>query len=102
LVVIGHPDESPDLRPRLPLEAVVHRNIYQIPSDDDVRTFYQDRDREWETLPEGERQALLAQGIHNMAQRVTLGHYTKEFVVETSKAVVENLRRSGFKFSSEG
>jgi nitroreductase len=102
LVVIGYPDESPDLRPRLPLEAVVHRNGYQIPSDDDIRAFYQAKDQEWQALPEEERQDLLARGIRNMAQRVTLGHYTKELIVETSRAVAENLRRSGFKLSDEG
>jgi nitroreductase len=102
LVAIGYPDESPDLCPRLPLEAVVHRNGYQIPSDDDVRAFYKGKDQEWEALPEEERQDLLAQGIHNIAQRVTLGHYTKDFVAETTKAVVENLRKSRFRFFSEG
>jgi nitroreductase len=101
LVVIGYPDESPGPRPRLPLEAVVHRNSYRIPSDDDIRAFYQDKDREWEVLPEKERQNLLARQIRNTAQRVTLGHYTKEFVIETSQALMANLKRSGFKLAGE-
>jgi nitroreductase len=101
LVVIGYPDESPDLRPRLPLEAVVHRNGYRIPSDDDIRAFYRDKDREWEALPKEERQDLLARQIRNTAQRVTLGHYTKEFVIETSKALMTNLKRSEFKLAGE-
>ena len=51
---------------------------------------------------EEEQQDLLARDIRNVAQRVTLGHYTKEFIVETSKAIIENLKKSGFRLSDEG
>ena len=53
-------------------------------------------------MPEEEQQDLLARDIRNVAQRVTLGHYTKEFIVETSKAIIENLKKSGFRLSDEG
>jgi hypothetical protein len=97
LVLVGYPDESPDLRSRLPLEAVVHHNGYQIPSDDDIRMFYRDRDREWDELPEDERRELEAQGIANIAQELTGGFYSAGYVARQSAALLDNLRRAGFK-----
>ncbi|MDD5646830.1 MAG: nitroreductase family protein, partial [Candidatus Bipolaricaulis sp.] len=47
LVALGYPDEAPNLAPRLPLEAVVHRNRYHIPSDDDIREWYRVHDEPW-------------------------------------------------------
>ncbi len=97
LVLVGYPDESPDLRSRLPLEAVVHRNGYQIPTDDDIWAFYRDKDREWDDLPEDERGELEAQGITNRAQQLTGGFYSAEYVARQSAALLDNLRRAGFK-----
>jgi nitroreductase len=97
LVLVGYPDESPDLRGRLPLEAVVHRNGYQIPSDDEIRAFYRDKDREWDELPDDERRELEAQGITNMAQELTGGFYSAEFLARESAVLLDNLRRAGFK-----
>lgn len=96
LVCLGYPDETPELRPRLPQQAVIHRNGYQIPTDEEVRAFYQDRDARWNEM-DPERKALLAKrGIHNMAQMITLGHYTKDFVNGQSHAILEQLKKAGF------
>jgi FMN reductase (NADPH) len=99
LVVVGYPDESPDLRPRLPLEAVVHRNRYELPSDDEITAFYREKDRAWKDLPEESRRDLLARNIRNTAQRVTVGHYTEEFITGESKAIIENLKKACFKLT---
>jgi nitroreductase len=96
LAWIGHPDESPELRPRLPLEAVVHRNGYQIPSDDDIRRFYRERDAMWEQIPAERRERLEARGIHNFAQMRTVGHYTEEFIRGESEAILKHLKKAGF------
>jgi nitroreductase len=97
LILVGYPDESPDLRSRLPREAVVHHNGYQMPSDDDIRSFYRDKDREWDELPEEERRELETQGITNMAQELTGGFFSAEYVANQSAALLDNLRRAGFK-----
>lgn len=47
LAALGLPDETPALAPRLPVEAVVHRNGYHIPSDDDIREWYRVHDERW-------------------------------------------------------
>jgi nitroreductase len=97
LVLVGYPDESPDLCGRLPLEAVVHHNGYQIPTDDEIRVFYRDKDREWDDLPEEERRELEVQGITNSAQQLTGGFFSAEYVARQSAALLDNLRRAGFK-----
>ena len=99
LVAIGYPDEAPDLRPRLPLEAVVHRNGYRVPSDGEIMTFYREKDQAWESLPEESRRDLVARNIRNTAQSVTVGHYTEEFIAGESKAILENLKKAGFKLT---
>ncbi len=102
MVCIGYPDEAPPLRPRLPMEAVVHRNCYRIPTDDEIRAYHRERDEHWNTLPEERRQALLARGITNTAQRVTLGHYTEAFIEGESRAILENLRQARFRLTGVG
>lgn len=101
MVLVGYPDEAPELRPRLPLEAVVHRNGYHVPTDDEIKALYREKDAEWDKLPAERRAALEARGIHNIAQHRTLGHYTREFIGEESKGVIENLKRAGFKLAGE-
>lgn len=101
LVAIGYPDEAPDLRPRLPLEAVVHRNGYRVLSDDEVRISYREKDEAWQNLPEASRKDLLSRNIRNSAQRVTLGHYTEEFITGESRAILRNLKKAGFTMMSD-
>ncbi len=98
LLFIGYPDESPDLRPRLPLEAVVHRNSYHAPTDDEMRAYYRDKNKQWDELPQAKREKLREKGIENYAQFVTLGHYTRQFIRSESEKLIANLKRAGFRF----
>jgi FMN reductase (NADPH) len=107
LIALGTPDEDPQLRPRLPLEAVVHRNGYQIPSDEDIATWYHEGDDAWRHRFENEwteeqRSKAIERGVTNRAQNWTIGHYTGEFTRSQSKGVMDNIRRAGFRIPSEG
>jgi len=106
LVTLGYPDEEPELKPRLPLEAVVHRNGYQIPSDEDIAAWYQEGDTVWQRCFENEwteerRAKLIERGVTNRAQNWTIGHYTEEFTRNQSKGVLDNIRRAGFRLPQE-
>ena len=106
LVTIGYPDEEPKLRPRLPLEAVVHRNGYQIPSDEDVAAWYREGDEAWRNRFENEwtdeqRAKFTKRGVTNRAQNWTIGHYTEEFTRTQSKGVLDNIRRAGFRLPQD-
>jgi nitroreductase len=104
LVTMGYPDESPDLRPRLPLEAVVHRNGYQVPSDEQIAEWYREGDEAFldrfhNQLSEEQRAKLLERGVTNRAQGWTIGHYTEEFIRNESKGILDNLHRARFRLN---
>ncbi len=104
LVTLGVPDEEPDLRPRLPLEAVVHRNGYHVPTDEQVAAWYQEGDEAWKDRFENEwdeerRSKFLERGIDNRAKHWTIGHYTEEFTQRESNALLANLKRAGFRLT---
>jgi len=102
LVTLGYPDETPELRPRLPLEAVVHRNRYRVPSDEEIAAWYREGDEAWRRRFETEgseeqRSKFLARGIDHRAKHWTIGHYTEAFTERESKGLVANLRKAGFR-----
>ena len=102
LVTLGVPDEEPELRPRLPLEAVVHRNGYRIPSDEEIASWYREGDEAWlerfeNEWPEERRAKFLEQGIDNRAKHWTIGHYTEEFTQREAEGLLANLKRAGFR-----
>lgn len=106
LIALGTPDEEPQLRPRLPLEAVVHRNGYQSPSDEDIASWYSEGDAAWMDRFENEwseeqQKKFIGKGVTNRAQNWTIGHYTEEFTHTQSKGVMDNIRRAGFRIPSE-
>jgi len=101
MIAIGHPDESPPLTPRLPLEAVVHRNSYQLPSDDDLGHWHAQSDAEWDTLTDREKAHLAKHGIHNMAQKLVKEGCSAQFIDEASADIVRNLRRARFVLGAE-
>jgi len=104
LVTLGVPDEEPEVRPRLPLEAVVHRNGYRIPTNEQIASWYREGDATWrkrfETEWDDDRRAkFLERGIDNRAKHWTIGHYTEDFTKNESVGLLANLERAGFRFS---
>ncbi|MFC2079561.1 nitroreductase family protein [Candidatus Bipolaricaulota bacterium] len=106
LITLGFSDEEAELRPRLPLDAVVHRNGYQIPTDEDIADWYREGDEAWQQRFENEwseerRTKFIERGVTNRAQHWTIGHYTEEFTRTQSKGVVDNIKRAGFILEEE-
>jgi len=102
LVTLGFPNEEPDLQPRMPLEAVVHRNGYQIPTDEQVANWYREEDEAWfhrrdNVWTEERRQEMAARGVTNRAQHWTIGHYTEEFTSGQSRGFLRMIEKSGFR-----
>ncbi len=67
LVAMGYPEHLPAVSQRLPLEAVVHHNRYQIPSTNDIHSWYHERGRVWDSVPDSRKQKLVEQDIHGIA-----------------------------------
>lgn len=96
IVAVGYPDEFPPLNTRLPLEAVVHRSSYQLPSDEDIQRWYLRCDAEWDTLSDEQKARLAEQGIHNSAQRVAKEGCSARVIGQRSAEILQNLRRARF------
>ena len=101
MICVGYPDESPGLRVRLPLEAVVHRNAYRVLTDDEIRTVYREREAVWETLKEEFKARLRKENIYSIPQAVAAQRYSKQVVVGRSKGIVENLAGAKFVLTQE-
>lgn len=101
LVCLGYPDADPVLSRRLPLEAVMHRNRYHLPSRDDINAWYKDRDRVWESVSESRKLELAKQSISGIAQSLSVQKFSPKIVEKRSRGILKNLWKSGFDLCSE-
>ena len=101
LVGIGHPDEDPEPRMRLPLEGVVHRNAYRSPDDETIRRVYAERDVVWEGVSEQRKAALAERGIAGIAQALAVQRFSDEATRGRSERILASLKSAGFRFEPE-
>ena len=90
-VVIGYADESPDLTPRLPLEAIVHYETYKDFDENSINNVYYERDNSDETkslLKENDKKTL--------AQIFTDNRYKKEDNILFSNEFLKVIEEQGF------
>ena len=98
-LVIGRPDESPDIRARLPMDGIVHHETYEVPSDEDVRKTYEKREVEgWKRYMSFPELAAMIEesGVKNLAEVYTTLKYTKSENEEVSRELLELLESQGF------
>jgi len=100
LLILGHPAEDPAVRSRLPIEAVIHRNTYRDPSDEELRRWYAQKDAEFDDLEQSIQEQLAELGITNRAQELALDCYTPEMIAGMDEAVVHAVRSAGFRMES--
>ncbi|MCK4466063.1 MAG: nitroreductase family protein [Bacteroidales bacterium] len=90
-LIIGYPDEAPELTDRLPLEGVVHRETYHDYSKDDIDRIYAEKEAlplTAELLEENQKETL--------AQVFTGNRYTKKDNVHFSKQFLKVIEQQGF------
>jgi hypothetical protein len=96
---LGWPDEDPAPRDRLPLDGLVHREVYQAYSDERIHDIYRERERKgWErymSFPEL-RARIEESGVTNLAQVYTVVKYTRESHQKFSATVLRYLKEQGF------
>jgi nitroreductase len=90
-VVVGYPDETPELTDRLPLASVIHQEIYQDYSDGDIDQIYSAK----EALPLTQK-LLQENSKETLAQIFTDNRYTKKDNVAFSKVLMKVLEQQGF------
>lgn len=96
---LGYPDETPKLRDRLALEAIVHRDIYKDYSKEEIRNIYKEKEVEGmkRYLENNELKKLIKESnVQNLAQIYTKIKYTKESHIKYSTDILECLREQGF------
>jgi hypothetical protein len=96
---LGWPDEDPAPRDRLPLDGLVHHEVYHDHSDEEIREIYRERDRAgWDrymSIPRL-RELIEEHDVENLAQIYTVVKYTREGHQKYTKAVLEYLVTQGF------
>jgi len=90
-VVIGYPDEAPELTDRLPLASIIHKEIYQDYSEGDIDQIYSPK----EELPSTQK-LIKENSKETLAQIFTDNRYSKKDNVAFSKVLLKVLEQQGF------
>jgi len=90
-IVIGYPDENPNLTDRLPLDGVVHYEKYQNYTDSDINRIYSEKDNSELT-----KKLIAENDTENLAQIFTQKRYKKDDNLHFSKTFLEVLKKQGF------
>ncbi len=90
-IVIGYPDEVPELTDRLPLEAVVHYETYHDFDDDELKQIYSEK----ENL-ESMKAFVKENGKETLAQVFTDVRYKEADNVFFSEKFMEIVKKQGF------
>lgn len=90
-LVIGYPDEEPELTDRLPVKAVIHKEKYKDYSGEDIDKIYAEK----EALPLTQ-ELLVENKTETLAQVFTQYRYTKKDNVLFSQKFLEVIKKQGF------
>lgn len=90
-LVVGYPDEQPELTDRLPLKAVVHHEKYKDYDTSSIRQLFEEKHNS-----EFYRKIVEENGTENLAQVFTEKRYKKADNVFFSKKFIEILEKQGF------
>jgi nitroreductase len=90
-LVLGYPAEVPDLTDRLPLDAIVHNEIYHDYTTQQINQIYAEREES-----EFTRQLLKINNKETLAQIFTDNRYSKQDNVLFSKKFIKTIENQGF------
>jgi nitroreductase len=90
-IVIGYPDEQPDLVDRLPARGIVHYEKYQDFTDADIDQVYAEKEALKET-----KKLLEENDLETLAQIFTQNRYPKQMNIDFSKLFLEIIAKQGF------
>jgi nitroreductase len=90
-IAMGYPDENPPLRDRLPLEAVVHREVYEDYPAEKIDRIYREREASEETA-----ELLRENNKKTLAQVFTDNRYTRKDNELFSNSFLGVIRQQGF------
>ncbi len=90
-VVVGYPDEAPELTDRLPLDAVVHYEKYSDYTAAEIDELWAEREESEQT-----RRLLEENGLENLAKVFTERRYVRRDNLVFSESYFALLKEQGF------
>lgn len=90
-VVIGYPEEIPELVDRLPERAIVHYETYSDFSSEEIKKLYSEKEQ-----MEFYKNLVAENKVNNLAQVFTQKRYTQENNLLFSKSLLAFLKKQGF------
>ncbi|HBE39844.1 MAG TPA: NADPH-dependent oxidoreductase [Bacteroidales bacterium] len=90
-VTLGWPDEDPEQPDRLPLEAIVHKEVYHDYSKQDIEEYYRSKEER-----EDSREFIRENNKETLAQVFTDVRYKKDDNVNFSRILIKVLHEQGF------
>lgn len=90
-IVMGYPDHEPPLTDRLPMEAVVHREVYRDYSPADIDRLWAEREASEET-----HNLIKVNDLPNLARIFTERRYKGEDNLAISRSYLEFIKKHGF------
>lgn len=90
-LVVGYPDEMPELTDRLPLSGIVHDEVYHDYTPDQIDEIY----REKENLPLTAK-LLVENGLDTLAQIFTQKRYSLKDNLHFTSVLLDVLKKQGF------
>ncbi len=90
-LVLGYPDETPELVDRLPYKGIVHSEYYQDYSEQDIDAIYKDKEALEQT-----KKLIEENKLDNLAQIFTNKRYTKKDNVQFSQSLLKTIADAGF------
>ncbi|MEG2289419.1 MAG: nitroreductase family protein [Clostridium sp.] len=97
MLCLGYPKHEGKLLDRLPLKAVVHYNSYNIPTEQELKEWYSEKENLFQTRNTEERlETLRSLGIFNLAQAYSKNKFKKDELECLSEGIKRNLKESGY------
>ncbi len=90
-LVVGYPDEDPEQADRLPADGILHQEVYQDYTPEDIERIYKEK----ENLPQT-AELLKENQLANLAQIFTLKRYTKKDNLHFSRVFLDVIKKQGF------
>lgn len=96
---LGYPDESPEIRKRLPVSGVIHKEKYQDYNSEQIEDIYLEREtlgmKRYSEVPELKKM-MIENNVKTLAEVYTKLKYTRESHVTYSQNVLSYLENQNF------
>ena len=90
-LVVGYPDENPELVDRLPYKGIIHDELYQDYNEQDINDIYNEKENLEQT-----KQLIIENQLDNLAQIFTKKRYSKADNVQFSRNLIKTISDAGF------